>query len=80
MKQIVQAPSKPPAGASADALLIDVAAVAKLLSVSTRHIHRMRDAGLIPAPVKVGRSTRWRRADLDAWIAGGCPAVRARRR
>jgi predicted DNA-binding transcriptional regulator AlpA len=30
-------------------------------------------AGQIPRPVRIGRSTLWRAAELSAWIAAGCP-------
>jgi predicted DNA-binding transcriptional regulator AlpA len=31
-------------------------------------------AGRVPAPVKVGRSTLWRVADLEEWVRQGCPS------
>lgn len=30
-------------------------------------------SGAIPAPVHIGKRVFWRRADLDLWIAEGCP-------
>ncbi len=61
--------------------LLDVRAVAHLLGCSPRHVYRLADAGRMPAPVRVGALVRWRRADLDAWLADGCrpcrPAGRA---
>lgn len=57
--------------------LIDVRAVATLLGgCSTRHVHRLSDAGRMPAPIKLGNLVRWRRAELDEWIRAGCPSVR----
>ena len=61
----------PPADAPIAALL-DVRAVAALLDCSARHVYRLNDAGRMPSAVKVGALVRWRRADLDAWIEGGC--------
>jgi excisionase family DNA binding protein len=52
--------------------LLDVRQVAALLNCSTRHVYRLSDAGHMPAPVKLGALIRWRRADLDAWLTGGC--------
>jgi predicted DNA-binding transcriptional regulator AlpA len=47
---------------------------AELLAVSTRTFDRMRSADLIPRPVELrGKTKRWSRAELDAWIAAGCP-------
>lgn len=52
--------------------LLTVAMVAHKASVSVPTIWRLRAAGNLPAPVKVGHSIRWRRVDVDAWIAAGC--------
>jgi predicted DNA-binding transcriptional regulator AlpA len=35
----------------------------------------MAAAGLMPAPLKIGALVRWRRTDLEAWLAGGCKPV-----
>jgi excisionase family DNA binding protein len=58
-------------------LLIDVQAVAALLGCSTRHVHRLRDTGDMPAGVRVGRLLRWDRRQIEEWIAAGCPAARS---
>ena len=58
------------------AQLLDVRAVAQLLDCSPRHVYRLSDAGRMPAPVRLGALVRWRRQDLDAWLAAGCPATR----
>ena len=67
--------TSPPADAPT-AQLLDVRAVALLLDCSTRHVYRLSDAGRMPAPVRLGALIRWRRTDLDAWIAGGCRPCR----
>ncbi|HVX12753.1 MAG TPA: helix-turn-helix domain-containing protein [Pirellulales bacterium] len=54
----------------------DVHAVATRLDCSTRHVRRLADAGLMPAPIRLGSLLRWRLADIDAWIQGGCKRVR----
>jgi excisionase family DNA binding protein len=56
-------------------VLLDVRAVAALLDCSPRHVFRLADTGAMPPPVRVGRLVRWRRADLEAWLAAGCPAT-----
>ncbi len=58
-------------------LMIDAEAVAKLLSVSNRTVFRLRDAGKMPAPVKLGSRTVWRREAIEQWVAEGCPAIRS---
>lgn len=73
--QPVTTATLPPDEAAAPALL-DVRAVAQLLDCSTRHVYRLADAGRMPAPVRLGSLVRWRRADLDAWLAGGCKPCR----
>jgi len=57
-------------------LLLDVHQVAKTIGCSPRHVHRLSDAGRMPPPVKLGRLVRWRRCEIEAWIAEGCPPVR----
>lgn len=52
--------------------LLNVREVAARLKLSSRQIFKLASAKRLPAPVKVGRSTRWRVADLEAWIASGC--------
>lgn len=33
-------------------------------------------AGMIPRPIRIGRSTLWRAEELRAWVAAGCPRRR----
>ena len=56
--------------------MIDVDAVAGLLGCSSRHVRRMADSGAMPRPIHLGRLVRWRRADVDQWLAAGCPSCR----
>jgi excisionase family DNA binding protein len=56
--------------------LLDAVSVADLCSCSVRTVRRLSDAGRMPRPVRLGQLVRWRRAELEAWIAAGCPAVR----
>lgn len=53
--------------------LIDAAELARMLSISKPTIWRMRESGRLPEPLRVtSQAVRWRRADIEAWIAGGC--------
>lgn len=54
-------------------LLLTVGEVALLIGVSTRSVWRMTRTGQFPAPVRVRRNTRWRRSDVERWVAAGCP-------
>jgi len=57
------------------AALLDVKAVAEMLTCSARHVYRLSDSGEMPRPVKVGHLVRWRRKELEDWIADGCRRV-----
>ena len=57
--------------------MLDVQAVADLLQCSSRHVYRLADMGKILRPLQLGALCRWSRASIDAWIAGGCKAVRS---
>lgn len=54
--------------------LLNVRELAERLGVSARMVFKMLAAGKLPAPIRLGRSLRWRAAAVDAWIADGCPA------
>ncbi len=56
-------------------LLIDSRQVGELLNLSTRTVWRLLSAGKLPRPVRIGRSVRWSRSDLETWIANGCPEI-----
>ncbi len=64
--------------AKPQALLIDIDAVALLINESARTVQRLCDRGDIPPPVRLGRSRRWRRAEIVEWIEAGCPSRRPR--
>lgn len=59
------------------AVLLDVKLVAQLTGLSVRTIWRFRDAGYLPPGLKIGpTAVRWRRTDIETWIANGCRPVR----
>jgi predicted DNA-binding transcriptional regulator AlpA len=41
---------------------------ARELRCSVRELDRLRARGLLPAPIRLGRSPRWRREDVLAWL------------
>ena len=59
--------------------LLSVDEVAAMLNVSERTLWRLLSAGKLPQPVRFGRSTRWRTAEVRDWIERGCPAMIAPR-
>ena len=60
------------------AALISIHDVASMLGCSPRHVYRLVDTRRIPQPVKLGALLRWVKADVEQWIADGCPHCRRR--
>ena len=63
---------------NAEPLLLTVEELAQLLSLSERTLWRLRSAGALPKPVKLGNSVRWVRVEIQNWIEAGCPSPKAR--
>lgn len=53
--------------------LIDAREVAILLSIDPRTVFRLRLRKELPQSLKFGGNVRWRRSEIMAWIAQGCP-------
>ena len=51
-----------------DKRLLNVKEVAALLGISVRTVWAKSGCGEIPAPLKIGRSTRWSKTALERWI------------
>ena len=47
---------------------------AALLGISPRHLWALNASARLPMPVRLGRSVRWIRAELEAWLEAGAPA------
>lgn len=47
--------------------------LAIMLSVSKRTLYRMRSAGELPSPLRIGGVVRWRLDEITNWIRAGCP-------
>ena len=56
------------------ALLLDARQVAAMLKIGVSTLYKLHASGRVPEPVRLGASVRWRRAELVAWTAAGCPA------
>lgn len=53
-----------------DSAVFSSAGLVRYLDLSLRSIQRLREAGDFPAPVQLtGTLLRWRRADIDMWLA-----------
>jgi excisionase family DNA binding protein len=59
-----------------DVTLLDLAAVARLLAVSRRHVRRLADRGAMPPALSIGRCRRWRADVIGQWLEAGAPRVR----
>ena len=60
--------------------LINAKELAKLLSTSVRTIWRYRASGVIPEPVTIGSSVRWKLSDIQLFLECNCDMVRFRSR
>ena len=49
--------------------LLDLQSVAALLAVSPRHALNLVERGILPAPIKLGRCSRWRSSDIQSALA-----------
>ena len=55
-------------------LLIDLGELAQKLGICRRSAERLEISGQIgPRRIVLGRSVRFRAAEIEAWIASGCP-------
>lgn len=54
-------------------LLVPADRVAWMLSISSRHVRVLNATEQIPSPIQIGRRTLWRVAEIEEWVAAGCP-------
>ena len=54
------------AGLGVDDHLLTAEEVGAVYRISTRQVWKLIEIGSIPAPIKLGRSTRWRASDIQA--------------
>jgi len=55
------------------ALLLGASQAAELCGCSERTWRSWHNAGLIPKPIRIGRSIFWRPEALREWVEAGCP-------
>jgi len=55
-------------------LVLTARDAAALLKIGKSTFLRLHAAGKVPQPVRFGRSVRWRRAEIEAWVAAGAPS------
>ncbi|UCD49796.1 MAG: helix-turn-helix domain-containing protein [Phycisphaerales bacterium] len=57
----------------ANAMVFSARALARHLGFSERTVRRLDSSGRLPAPVRIGRSVRWLRSDIEGWLDAGTP-------
>ena len=60
-------------GTAPDSLGLTDRESAKLAGVSRAHWRKLYAADQTPRPIRLGRSVRWLRDELVAWMRAGCP-------
>jgi len=63
-------------GQGQEPMLIDIKALKQMLGRDVRSLERDELARRIPRPIRLGRSKRWRVAEIRDWVEAGCPKVR----
>ena len=59
---------------SLQVLAVPAEKAARLLGISRSQWWKLHSQGKIPPPVRLGTKTpRWNVAELQAWLAAGCP-------
>lgn len=64
---------KGPNGVETNCLMVAACVAAELIGISRTTFWRLHSEGKVPSPIRFGRATRWRRAELVAWVRAGCP-------
>ena len=57
------------------AQLISAEVFANKLGLSRRTLQRLQSKGVLPPPIRIGGSIRWRLDVVDEWIDNGCPSL-----
>jgi predicted DNA-binding transcriptional regulator AlpA len=56
-------------------LTVSAKDAARICGVSRTHWYSLMSSGRLPPPIRLGRRTLWRVADLHRWVAEGCPPL-----
>ena len=72
-KTVVMANREKPSGCNP--LLLNVTEVADLCGLSPKSIRRLARNGVLPRGLRIGRSVRWRREEIEEWVSAGCPSL-----
>ncbi|MBW4201923.1 AlpA family transcriptional regulator [Enterobacter cloacae subsp. cloacae] len=48
--------------------LVDMAFITAFSGLSDKWFYKLIQDGLFPKPIKMGRSSRWLRSEVEAWV------------
>lgn len=48
--------------------LVDMAFITTFSGLSDKWFYKLIQNGLFPKPIKMGRSSRWLRSEVEAWV------------
>jgi predicted DNA-binding transcriptional regulator AlpA len=48
--------------------LVDMAFITEFSGLSDKWFYKLIQDGLFPKPIKLGRSSRWRRSEVETWM------------
>ena len=54
-------------------LMMTAGDLARAMRVSLRQLRHLKSRGLLPEPIRVGRSERWCSSEVTKWIEARCP-------
>ncbi|EWG71155.1 MULTISPECIES: helix-turn-helix transcriptional regulator [Enterobacterales] len=48
--------------------LVDMAFITEFTGLSDKWFYKLIQEGLFPKPIKLGRSSRWLKSEIEAWV------------
>ncbi|HEI8486087.1 AlpA family transcriptional regulator [Morganella morganii] len=51
-----------------DDQLVDMRFITKLTGLTDKWFYKMIKDGLFPKPIKLGRSSRWKKSEVELWL------------
>jgi prophage regulatory protein len=52
----------------ADAVLLSMAQIETLIGLNRTRVYKWLREGLFPSPIKLGKTSRWHRAEVEHWL------------
>lgn len=65
----INAGMRPSSSGTVVPALLDAKQVAAFVNLSVSTLSRLVIKGGFPSPVEIGRAKRWRRSDVESWVA-----------